>query len=294
MLLIFWGGQHNYWSTFENINLSIWQDTLIDSPSNAADTAKISHTTIRITDVRLDASGLKKINQIAQKHPKATFAIIGDYTHSFIDGLNSSTYHDLSEIAVLMGRANRNSLSALSLGEHKLAFYQGYLSLNASLFNRPSPIKWSALENVQMALQPEQESAGQSAVWRNNSGYYPSFIAQSVIRHTLGRKASIDGLKLNFNQGVDLEIGAAKYPLGLYGEITPAQKMLSDKKLSDLLVEPVTIFQGIIIIDDLSVKNSYPIAASIASLASQNYFYSNLLTKITELIFAFLSGFTHY
>ncbi|MCF6193565.1 MAG: hypothetical protein L3J46_04440, partial [Kangiellaceae bacterium] len=64
----------------EKANLQFWQEMTLLSDGSSVDLKK---NTLRMTDIRLDSHGFEQIKQLSDNHPKATFAIMGDYSQAF-------------------------------------------------------------------------------------------------------------------------------------------------------------------------------------------------------------------
>jgi len=285
LLAILWGNQQNYWSFLEKVNLQFWQETTLLSDGNIVDSEQ---NTLRVTDIRLDSHGLEQIKQLSDSHPAATFAIMGDYSQVFIKQLNSPKYASLSGKSTLLGQAATSSLSALSLNEEQGAFYEKALSLNGLDISAPSKIKWSTFRNVQVAFQPPQDSVAQSVVWQNHGDYYLSFVGHSVMQNLTTRASTGENWKFDINERVEILLGDEALPIGISGNIVGKLSLIIDRSYFDIQSKSIRNFSGIFIIDDLSIEQSMPISNAIASLGKQDYLYTNLLTRVAEILFIFL------
>ena len=291
LLALLWGEHRNYWSMLEKANLQFWQEMTLLS---AGDLVDAEQNTIRITDLRLDSDGLEQIKQLSNKYPKATFAILGDYSLPFITKLNSPTYRLLSGRTTLLGKDGENSLTALSSDKDTSAFYERALSLDGLTILSPTKIKWSTYQHVRLALQPKQSSVAQAIIWQNHANFYASFVGHSVMQN-LAIKSVTDAVwKVSVYQRIEIMLGDVILPLGIGGNIVPKFTRMASSDYADILSNPLGEFTGIIIIDDLSVNNSELIAQAINDFANQEYLYGNLLTEILQimlLVFAIVAVF---
>jgi len=286
LLAVLWGNQRNYWSSLEKANLQLWQTTTLLSGGSLVDMAQNS---LRITDIRLDSHGLELIKKLSDSHPKASFAIMGDYSQVFIKQLNSPKYAALSGKSTLLGKLNTNSLSSLSSNKDQSVFYENVLSLNGLVISSPSEIKWSTYHNVQLAFQPQQDSVAQVVIWQNQEHYYPSFVGHSVMQNIMTNTNTSENWRFNINEGIEILLGDEAFPIGISGNIVGKFSLTIDRSYSDILSKSNKNFSGIFIIDDLSIEQSVLISNAIASLAEQDYLYTNLLTRVAEILFIFLA-----
>ncbi len=286
LLVVLWGNHRNYWSLLEIANLQFWRETTLLSHANPTESAQNS---LRITDIRLDSHGLKQIKHLSDNYPDATFAIMGDYSQTFITKLNSPTYLPLSNNSVLLGKANTHSLAALSLNNENIPFYENALSLGGMIVARPFPIKWSTFEHVKVAFQPQQNSVSQAAIWRDHGDYYTSFVGYSVLQSLSEKSHQDKSWSIAFGKRVEILVGDSTLPIGINGNIVAKFSKIVNRGYSDILSTPITDFTGIFIIDDLSVKHSELIAQAITDLREQDYLYSNWLTRILEMLFLIIT-----
>ncbi|MCF6193620.1 MAG: serine/threonine protein kinase, partial [Kangiellaceae bacterium] len=203
--------------------------------------------------------------------------------------LNSPKYGSLSGKSTLLGKLNANSLSALSLNEEQSLFYEKALSFNGLAISEPAEIKWSTFQNVQLAFQPQQDSFAQSIVWQNQRNYYPSFVAHSVMQNLTAKASTNKHWSFAINKRIELLLGAKVFPIGINGNIVAKFSRTFDQSYSDFLLKPNRNFSGIFIIDDLSTEQSELISHAIAGLGEDDYLYSNMLTRVAEILFIFLA-----
>jgi len=271
LLVSVFGEQSGHLEVIDAVNSKVWQK--INPPIETR--SKL----VRVTDVNFDLDGLDKILNMANEHPQATFAFIGNYSNEFLKNFSLPVYRNLTEKTVLLSAQKKTSVAAISYAESKIGVLSNIHRLNP--ISELSNINWQVSAYNHLAFQPNPLSYATTLVWRNGGKYYPSFISQVAIISERNQSKQQSAL-LNFGINNYLSTLSTVYYFGYMGEIYAngqEPKPVSHTEVLDYKTERIN---GVILIDDLSLAAENQTAKSLASLIDKNYFYSNWLTMLIK------------
>jgi len=263
IVFILYGNQFGYLRFLESVNLQLWS-----SHSAANHPSKLK----RIIDIQFDQSGFEKIRKLSTSYPKATFAFIGNYSAQFVDQFSLAKNRAIALNSVFLSASNSNSVTAIA-DSPAVSFFPSF-----------RPPHWKALVDRKLALQPDNQTSGAYLVWQQANRLYPSFVGQALITNLLNRQQKQLKPLIEISANNNLSVGIHRFPFGLRGKIYPTGMPPKQLSYRVLMENPQADFNGVIVVDDLSVSNALPIVTSLANLLDNRYLSTNWLSQLVELL----------
>lgn len=258
LAMTFWMNQNGYLTVIEKSNQQLrayviknFQVTKQTKPSNL----------IKIIDIVFDKNALKKIQNLANQYPYATFSFMGEYSMDFLNQLNSGKFDWLLKKAVFLNQNQSTSLTAISSSN--------------SLFQLPitdiTDLHWKTSINQKMAIQPNEQPFASQFVFRYKEDIYPSYLAKTVISYVQNKTDKPLNISANHSSSNHMMLNEIYFKFGYTGEIISNGLQPINQYYKNVVSLKDNTFSGVILVDDLSYQYSTEISHALSNVLDSQY-----------------------
>ena len=267
MIIVIWMNHSGHLNLITKINQDV--RTLFTPPSTK------SSNLVRVIDINFDKDSLLKINKLSERHPYATFSLLGAYSSDFLQALSTQKFNWLSKKTVLLNQNNLTSLSAIKTSGN----------LFQLAITEIDKLHWKTSNSQHIAIQPNHQQFGSQLIYQYKNESYLSFIGKTVINFVQSKIESPSKILVNYSSRNNLMLDDVYFAFGLRGEVVTNGLPPKNQTYEALLSNEHSDFSGVILIDDLSHQYSNEISKAISNTLDNQYVTTSWLSVALELIF---------